>query len=233
MKLVILGEGRVDLGRFYTHRDFLQEVDDEHLGAVETLIKRVAKDIYGRDISILGLPKFPPPKPHYSRDASLAEILSSEELISKVLYPCFRPAMRSQLPNAADAAIVTCDTELAAKVTSVLDRVRRNIPGPVVQVTFNPEFEATLFEKDAIEKACGRPHCNIRQLPDDKAIVEAGGVKEALVQCIIKAGYRQSPHPNSSEFKVRVVRAMSVEHIKSSGCGMEELREALGEVFKA
>jgi hypothetical protein len=232
MKVVVLGEGRCELGRFYLDRSLLECVQNNDLGALEILIQRLGGEVYDESVTILGLPKLPHIKPWHTRHASLVEVIQDPELLRRTLYPCFRPGLKKLSSYAADAAIVTCDAELENVVAAAVNRIHKDMPGPVLQITFKPEFEVLLLEKGAIEFAAGLPHCSIREVPNAEAVAGAGGLKEAFSRCVLRGGYRGRPSPDSAEFKAKVARALSVSFIKGNERGIMDLRERLDSLFQ-
>jgi hypothetical protein len=205
MNVVVIGEGRNELGKQYTHRNFLERVPENRLGAFEIIATRLAKIVFNRDLVVLGLPELPRTRPGNVQRASLSQCMQETDKLRQLLVPSFSPGKVGLIP--AEGAIVVCDSDIGETVARAVAQIKHSSKRPVVQLTFHPEFEMVLFEKAAIEKAAGLPYCSVR-IPS-VARINASGAKEAFEDCVYTAGYSGNPPAGSGDFKCQVARYLS------------------------
>jgi len=230
MNIVVISEGRTELGKTYLNRDFLCPVPTKELGALETITVRIAKEVFNQNLTIMGFGMLPHTGPGHVRTASLGQVIQDPELLKRILSPCFNPPRRELTANAIQGAIIACDETLHNTVSKSITQVRKSINNKVIHVTFKPEFEIVLLEREAIEQAANlKPNCI--KIPDKNDIEVCGGLKEALVQCVIKSGYHDNPKAASSEFKLKVARCLSTAYLACDNSPISELRQHIFELF--
>jgi len=230
MNVVVISEGPNELGKSYKIRDYLRPVPYVELGALEILIVRLAKELFDIELTIVGLPRLPRVSPGHVSRASLTNVLQHPDLLKQVLLPCFKPVRQGLAQNAAQGAIVACDQELCAVVTKSVEQVKQSINSKIIQVVFQPEFEVLLLEKDAIEQAARLPNCSVK-IPDNRDIMKCGGLKEAFVACVCKAGYTGDSHPNSSDFKAKIAECLTQSFLASDDYTIAQLRGCVGKLL--
>lgn len=229
MNIVVISEGRTELSKSYLNRDFLSRVPSEELGALETIIARIATDVLKTKLTIMGLPRLPLTRPGHTSRASLTQVIQNPDLLKQMLLPCFNPIIPTLAGNAAQGAIVACDLKIRDTVATSISQLRQSINKKIIQITFKPEFEVLLLERDAIEKAANLSSGSVI-LPSSNDIGQSGGLKEAFVQCVIKAGYNNRPHAASADFKLKVAKCLSTRYLTCDNPPILELRQNISQL---
>jgi hypothetical protein len=230
MNIVIISEGRTEISRSYLDREYLSPILPEELGALETIVIRIATEILQTNLVVMGLPKLPPTRPGHTRTASLTQVIKDPELLKQLLLPCFKPPRRENVANAIQGAIVACDEDIHSTVSKSVKQVIKSINKNIVHITFRPEFETILLERQGIEKAANLKSNSIK-IPNEDDIKKCGGLKEALTECVFNGGYRNSPPPSSAEFKLKIAKSLSTAYLSSKDSAIMELREHVLNLF--
>jgi hypothetical protein len=152
----------------------------------------------------------------------LVEIITNPILLSEVLATTLNPVAQDLRGRAADAALVVCDSENEVAVQKAIGAARGHVAKPVEHAVCNPEFEAALFNKIALEHAADLNPCAV-SLPSSSEI--RNGAKEALARCLAQAGYGGRL---SASLQRRVVESLPESHLRGSNPTIQGIREALG-----
>lgn len=229
MNIVIISEGRTELGRGYPKRPPLKTLSDDELGALEIIVARIGRETYGAEVKILSSAQAAYRYPGHIRRPSLTEVIQNPEFLRQALGPCFVKSSSECIT--ADGAMIACDYECQKTVEKAVQVFKRSFQqAKVVFVTFNPEFEVLLLQKVPMERVAELPFCSVK-VPGSKAL-SGGGLKEAWAQCIRDAGYKSSPPPESAAFKARVARLVSLNSSCDNQTAIVDFQRELGPLFR-
>lgn len=223
MRVVVVSEGIDEVGRDWHDRSLLDPVPIESQGALERLVSRLGKEIWGEAAEIVAFRRPRSKTLGHVGQPSLTTILTDADLLSQVLTTTLTPADRGLRVRAAHGVLVVCDLDLEGQVSNAFGRATDYVPAQrAAHVTLRPEFEAILFEKPALERAVGATPCSVK-VPAPAEI--AADAKKALEGCLKAAGYGGNV---SGATKKRIVENLTTQFLVSDGPeSLAEIRQAL------